>query len=85
MSFSVLKPNKNGHFLKAEIKDIFKEGFFRNLLHEINVSNNLFQISNEKNNYFANKNSYFQGCHRMYVMTVYLQVYQKGSATFVIF
>ena len=28
MNFSVLKPNKNDHFLKAEIKDIFKEGFF---------------------------------------------------------
>lgn len=63
MIFSVLKPNKIGQLLMAEIKNSLKEDFtgktsfklktFRSLLYEINVFDKVFEISVEESNYYA--------------------------------
>lgn len=63
MIFSVLKPNKIGQLLMAEIKNSLKEDFtgkssfklktFRSLLYEINVFDKVFEISIEERNYYS--------------------------------
>ena len=88
MIFSVLKPNKIGQLLMAEIKNSLKEDFtgktsfklktFRSLLYEINVFDKVFEISIEESNYYAkilNEKKRRRSCFQVFYSIDVLTVY----------